>query len=243
MSARRATLRIGASGYQYDHWKGQFYPHALPQREWFAYYAAHFDTVEINNTFYHLPTNATFDAWRKQAPPGFCYALKFSRYGSHLKHLKDPQASLEKFLDRAQRLEGFLGPILVQLPPRWTVNPHRLSGFLEAAQPSIRWAFEFRDSSWLCEEIFAILRRHNAALCIHDIIDGHPRLLTADWTYLRFHGDNYNREYSSRQLTAQARWIKRQLADGTEVFVYFNNDAHAHAVKNAADLRRYVRGE
>lgn len=235
-------MRIGASGYQYDHWKGTFYPHSLPKREWFTYYAAHFDTVEINNTFYRLPTSATFDAWRKQAPQEFCYALKFSRYGSHLKHLKDPRASLTKFLDRAKRLESFLGPILVQLPPHWTINADRLSRFLDATPSAVRWAFEFRDPSWLCEEIFAILQRYDAALCIHDMTDDHPRLLTANWTYLRFHGDSYKGSYSSQKLTAQAQWIKQQLANGKDVFAYFNNDAHGHAINNAVDLRRYVRG-
>jgi uncharacterized protein YecE (DUF72 family) len=117
MSARQGKLRIGTSGYQYDHWRGVFYARDIPKPRWFAYYTSHFDTVEINHTFYRLPQAQTFDVWREQAPKNFCYALKFSRYGSHLKHLKEPHESMHKFLDRASRLAGFLGPILVQLPP------------------------------------------------------------------------------------------------------------------------------
>jgi len=233
-------FRIGTSGYQYDHWRGVFYPEKLSRRAWFAYYAQHFDTVEINNTFYGLPAAETFDRWRKQAPESFCYALKFSRYGSHIKRLKEPRATIKTFLQRARRLKETIGPILVQLPPRWNVDSARLSGFLSAAPPSIRWAVELRDPSWLCPEVFAILAHHKAALCIHDMIQDHPRLLTADWTYLRFHGTDYAGSYSSLQLREQARWIKRRLSEGVDVFAYFNNDAQGYAVSNAADLRRYV---
>ena len=115
MGAKRGKLRIGTSGYHYDHWKEVFYPRNLPKRRWFTYYACHFDTVEINNTFYHLPQAQSFEVWREQAPPNFCYALKFSRYGSHLKRLQEPHASIAQFLDRARRLRESLGPILVQL--------------------------------------------------------------------------------------------------------------------------------
>jgi uncharacterized protein YecE (DUF72 family) len=239
----KGRARIGTSGYQYKHWKGLFYPADLPQKQWFAHYAKHFDTVEINNTFYGLPTAETFDAWRKQAPPGFLFALKFSRYGSHLKRLKDPRATIKLFLERAKHLRNLLGPILVQLPPNWRVDPGRLREFLQAAPRSVRWAVEFRDPSWLCEEIFMLLERHNAALCIHDMIKDHPRRVTADWAYLRFHGQHYGGSYTPEQLQAEAQWIKNQLAGAKDVYAYFNNDAQGHAVTNAADLKRYVYGE
>ena len=242
MAVTKAQARIGTSGYQYKHWKKFFYPEDLPQRRWFACYAKHFDTVEINNTFYGLPAEKTFVVWRKQAQPGFLYALKFSRYGSHLKRLKDPQSTIRTFLQRARRLGKFLGPILVQLPPNWRVDPARLAGFLEAAPRSVRWAFEFRDDSWLCEEILEILKGHNAALCIHDMIKNHPRRITADWVYLRFHGQHYSGSYTAQQLEAEANWIREQLANGRDVYAYFNNDAQGHAVTNAADLRGYVTG-
>jgi uncharacterized protein YecE (DUF72 family) len=130
MSLKNGAIRIGTSGYQYDHWRDVFYPREIPKKRWFAHYAAHFDTVELNNTFYHLPQDKTFEAWREQAPPGFCYALKFSRYATHLKRLRDPHEPIRRFLDRARRLREFLGPILVQLPPRWNVDVDRLVGFL-----------------------------------------------------------------------------------------------------------------
>jgi uncharacterized protein YecE (DUF72 family) len=242
MSAKRGKLRIGTSGYHYDHWKEVFYPRSLPKKSWFAYYARHFDTVEINNTFYHLPQTQSFDMWREQAPPNFCYTLKFSRYGSHLKRLKEPHALIERFLERTSRLRECLGPILVQLPPRWTPDPARLAGFLKAVPSTYRWAIEFRDPRWLCDEVYAILRNSAAALCIHDLIAAHPRHLTADWTYLRFHGVSYGGSYTHQTLTAQAAQIDQYLADGLDVFAYFNNDAHGYAVQNADDLRRCMRG-
>ncbi|HEY7494608.1 MAG TPA: DUF72 domain-containing protein [Candidatus Tectomicrobia bacterium] len=241
MSAKQGKLRIGTSGYQYDHWKGVFYPGDIPKSRWFAYYARHFESVEINNTFYRLPAAQTFDTWREQAPRGFCYALKFSRYGSHLKHLREPHESIRTFLDRASRLTKFLGPVLVQLPPHWKPDTGRLAGFLQAAPRNYRWAIELRDPRWLCAEVYAILRRYATALCIHDLITDHPRHITTDWVYLRFHGTNYGGSYTGQALTVQARQIAQYLADGLDVFAYFNNDAHGYAVHNAADLRRYVR--
>jgi len=240
MRTKRGQLRIGTSGYQYDHWRGVFYPKDIPKKRWFAYYAGHFDTVEINNTFYRLPSAEIFDAWREQAPPDFCYALKFSRYGSHLKHLKDPQQSIERFLERASRLRECLGPILVQLPPRWTPDPVRLAGFLQAAPSAYRWAIEVRDPRWLCDEVYAILRRYAAALCIHDLIADHPRLITTDWVYLRFHGASSGGNYTRQVLMAQGSQVAQYLNDGLDVFAYFNNDAHGYAVHDAADLRRMV---
>ncbi|HEX9265304.1 MAG TPA: DUF72 domain-containing protein [Candidatus Binatia bacterium] len=242
MARARGQFRVGTSGYQYDHWKKLFYPEELAKKHWFAHYAQYFDTVEINNTFYRLPSAQVFDAWRKQAPPGFCYVLKFSRYGSHVKRLKEPRATIKRFLQVARRLREFLGPILVQLPPNWSVNTDRLQEFLKAAPRSLRWAFEFRDPSWLCEDVFAILQHHNAALCIHDMIADHPRHITADWVYLRFHGDHYSGSYTPAMLKAQAQWIKERLGDSQDVFAYFNNDAQGYAVDNAKQLKQYVRG-
>jgi uncharacterized protein YecE (DUF72 family) len=240
MSGHQGALRIGTSGYHYDHWKGIYYPKDLSKDKWFLHYARQFDTVEINNTFYRLPEASTFDAWRRQAPKGFCYTLKFSRYASHIVRLKKPRDTIRKFLQRADRLGDFLGPILVQLPPNWKADPERLAAFLKAAPKDHRWAVEFRDPRWLCEEVFTILQSHNAALCIHDMIDDHPRRITSDWVYLRFHGDHYTGSYSSQALKAQAKWIKQQLGDGKDVFAYFNNDAEGYAVRNAAELKRYV---
>ena len=242
MPVKKGLFRVGTSGYQYNHWRGIFYPNDLPVKSWFAYYAERFDSVEINNTFYGLPSAETFDKWRKQAPAEFCYALKFSRYGSHLKRLKEPRATITTFLQHARRLRHALGPILVQLPPNWDLNIERLHGFLKNTSRSLRWAFEFRDRRWLCEEVYSILQRHNAALCIHDMIEDHPRLITADWTYVRFHGDHYSGSYSQHSLQQHAQWIKQQLAEGKDVYAYFNNDAQGHAIHNAVELKHYVTG-
>lgn len=240
MNPRRGRLRIGTSGFHYNHWKGIFYPDDLAKSKWFSYYAQHFDTVEINNTFYRLPTAEAFDGWKKQAPPGFLYALKFNRYGSHWMRLKNPHATIGNFLNVAERLKAFLGPILVQLPPHWNVDAERLNNFLAAAPRAHRWTVEFRNPSWLRDEVYEILERHHAALCIHDMIQDHPRVLTAGWTYLRFHGDHYAGTYSAQKLSAEAKWIKQQLASRLDVFAYFNNDAQGYAVRNAADLKRYA---
>lgn len=236
------SLRIGTSGFHYNHWRKVFYPDKMAKSKWFAHYAGHFDTVEVNNTFYNLPAAGVFEAWRRQAPPGFLYALKFNRYGSHWMRLKNAAATIGNFLDAATRLERSLGPILVQLPPRWKANPSRLDEFLAAAPRQFQWAIEFRDATWLGPEVYKVLERHQAALCVHDMIPEHPRILTTDWTYLRYHGKRYSGSYSPQQLAVEARWIRQRLAEGKNVFAYFNNDAQGFAVKNAADLRRYASG-
>ncbi|HEX7043261.1 MAG TPA: DUF72 domain-containing protein [Burkholderiales bacterium] len=238
----RGELRVGTSGYQYDHWRRAFYPPELPKAGWFAFYARRFDTVEINNTFYRLPEAHVFEAWRAAAPANFRYALKFSRYGTHLKRLRDPAQPIALFLERARRLGPMLGPILVQLPPHWRADPVRLEGFLEALPRAQRWAVEFRDSSWLREPIFALLAKYGVALCVHDMLPRHPRRVTADFVYLRFHGRRYGGAYTPQQLAAHARRVRACLADGIDVYAYFNNDADGHAVRNALDLRRYIGG-
>ncbi|MFW6154251.1 MAG: DUF72 domain-containing protein [Planctomycetota bacterium] len=241
MNRHEARWRVGTSGWQYRHWKDVFYPSELKQAEWFPYYARHFDTIEINNTFYGLPTGETVDTWRERAPEGFCYVLKFSRYGTHIKRLKDPDQSIGVFLDRAERLGDRLGPILVQLPPRFDVDTARLSAFLDAAPERHRWAVEFRNPTWLCEDVYGVLREHNAALCVHDMLDDHPRVATADWVYLRFHGGP-DGDYTHQALTAVAGRVRDHLEAGRDVYVYFNNDLHGNAVRNALDLRRYIEG-
>ncbi|MFP4053939.1 MAG: DUF72 domain-containing protein, partial [Phycisphaerae bacterium] len=157
--SKTGTYRIGTSGYQYDHWRGVLYEEGLPKKKWFEVFAETFDTVEINNTFYHLPEETTFDNWREAAPEGFCFVLKFSRYGSHMKKLKDPEGTIGLFLERAERLGDHLGPILVQLPPNWEPNVERLWAFLEEAPGDHRWAMEFRDARWLSDEVIHVLRQ------------------------------------------------------------------------------------
>ncbi|MDX1695041.1 MAG: DUF72 domain-containing protein [Ketobacteraceae bacterium] len=236
MGKKRGQLRIGTSGYHYDHWKSVFYPESIKKTEWFSYYSERFSTVEINNTFYKLPSIKTFESWHDQAPNNFRYAIKYSQYATHSKRLKDPEQPLETFLSNAEHLKSFLGPILVQLPGNWKANPDRLEAFLKAAPGRHRWTLEFRDPSWLNEDCYRILRDHNAALCIQDMLDDHPREITANWLYMRFHGDHYGGSYTKKQLRGEADFIKDHLDEGRDVYVYFNNDKDGYAVQNALTL-------
>lgn len=242
-SWRPGRLWVGTSGYQYDHWRGIFYPERLPLREWFTFYSKHFDTVEINNSFYRLPSGEVFEKWREQTPRGFTYAVKFSRFGSHMKKLLDPEGTIGLFLGRAERLGKHLGPILVQLPPRWKMNVERLDNFLRVAPRRHRWAVEMRDASWLHEEVYAVLEKHNAALCFHDILPDHPWRATADWAYVRFHGaaaQKYCGCYKPAMLRSAAKRLRELSDQGKDCFVYFNNDALGFALKNAVQLRQYL---
>jgi uncharacterized protein YecE (DUF72 family) len=226
----------------YRDWRGRFYPQRLPSRDWFAYYAERFDTVELNNTFYRLPTPATADQWGRQAPPGFVYALKLGAFGSHRMKLRDAASWLPNHVDRAKRLGAALGPTLVQLPPRWRRDAARLDEFLSIAPTEMRWAVEVRDQSWLHDDVLAVLERHRAALCIHDLLPRHPWVLTTDWTYVRFHGpratdQKYVGRYGGRRLWRAADRLSAWLDDGVGVYAYFNNDYEAHAIADAAWLR------
>ncbi len=212
-------LRVGCSGWSYKDWRGPVYPSDAPTSEWFAVYARMFDTVELNTTFYRLPTERAVDAWRASAPEGFLYAVKVGQFGSHRMKLKDPTSWLANHVERARRLGPHLGPNLVQLPPRWKRDVHRLDDFLAAAPDDMRWAVEFREPSWLHDDVFAVLERHGAALCIHDLIDGHPWLRTTSWTYVRFHGPQatqlpYHGRYGGARLRRAAERLSAWREDG-----------------------------
>ena len=243
----RGRARVGCSGWVYRDWRGVVYPEGLPQRRWFEHYATLFDTVELNNTFYRLPPPETVDKWREQAPPGFLYALKLGAFGSHRMKLRDAASWLPNHLDRARRLGPGLGPTLVQLPPRWRRDVERLDEFLAAAPKRVaghelRWAVEIREPSWLHDDVFEMLHRHGAALCVHDLLPRHPWLLTADWTYVRFHGpDAIERRYVGRygggRLRYPAQRLREWLDAGHDVYAYFNNDTRGDAVRDAEWLR------
>lgn len=235
-----SELWIGTSGYQYDHWKGCFYPEDLPKKRWFDFYSEQFDTVEINNSFYRLPGKNTFSDWASRAPEGFLYVFKYSRFGTHMKHLKDPEDHLEKFLDASEPCHDEMGPVLVQLPPRWKVDLSRLSEFLEAAPEDVRWAIELRDSTWLCDSVFELLAKHRAALVVHDMLEDHPREATTDFMYFRFHGKRYTGSYSPQYLSARAEEFRGHLDAGRDVYAYFNNDDKGYAVDNALTLKRFM---
>ncbi len=240
-----AVARVGCSGWVYKHWRGPVYPPDLPSKRWFGHYATLLDSVEINNSFYRLPTEAAAEGWAAQAPPGFVYALKLGQFGSHRMKLKDAASWLPNHLDRVERMGATAGPTLVQLPPRWKRNAERLDEFLTVAPKSLRWAVELREASWLHEETYEVLRRHGAALCIHDLLDGHPFLMTTDWTYVRFHGPNatsrpYHDTYGPRRLWRWAHRISEVMAAGHDVYAYFNNDYDGAAVSDAMWLRSAV---
>lgn len=240
-------VHIGTSGWHYKHWLDDvFYPSGTKPAQMFEFYARHFDTVEINNSFYHLPSATTFDNWRDASPPKFLFAVKASRFITHMKKLKDPEPSSEKFFNVADRLGKKLGPILFQLPPRWKVNVERFAEFLESLPRGHKYVFEFRDETWFVPEIYALLRRHKAAFCIHDFSDMKvPQEITAPFTYVRFHGPTtakYFGSYSTHQLRAWAERIADWSSELSAAYVYFNNDPGGEAVKNALELKRLVKG-
>lgn len=233
-------LRIGTSGWIYPHWRGVFYPPGLRPADWLGYYSAHFDTVEVNYSFYRLPSRAAFAAWRAATPPGFCFAVKGSRFVTHLKRLKDPERHVPRFFERAGALEEKLGPVLWQLPPQLARDDARLAAFLGALPRERRHALEFRHGSWLDPAVYDLLRAHGVALCIADAggrsLPPEP-VLTADWTYLRFHSGLADGAYTEEQLERWAGVVRALRAGGAAVYAYFNNDAHGYAVANARRLR------
>lgn len=239
-------VHIGTSGWHYKHWVGDFYPQRYPPDKMFSWYAREFHTVEINNSFYRLPEEKTFQRWKGLAPRGFIFALKASRFITHIKRLKDAQDSLDLFFSRAKPLGAALGPVLFQLPPRWKVNVERLRDFLSILPKGRKFSLEFRDESWYTPEVFAQLRRSNVALCIHDWREMPWRKqLTADFTYIRFHGSGtrYGGNYPDGYLHEWAERIRNWKGKLSEVFVYFNNDIGGHAIRNACSLREMLNRE
>lgn len=238
-----AEIRIGCSGWQYRHWKGDFYPADLPQDRWFEFYAQRFDTVELNNSFYRLPSAAAFASWARRAPRGFRFALKASRYLTHLRKLHDPADPLQLLWSRAVRLGGHLGPMLYQLPPRWHRDVERLRIFLETVPAPHAQAIEFRDPSWYDEAVLALLRDHGVALCLHDMRgSAPPATQVGPLVYVRFHGagQRYGGRYPDEALRAWAERLTTWAANGLPCWAYFNNDVGGHAPRDAARLRDLV---
>jgi uncharacterized protein YecE (DUF72 family) len=237
-------VRIGCSGWNYKHWREVVYPKRLPTRKWLAHYAELFDTVEVNTTFYRLPRRDSVSAWVAETPPDFLFAVKASRYLTHMKRLTDLDRGVERFYERIEPLvrSQKLGPVLWQLPESFHRDDERLGNAL-AALPEGRHCLEFRHPSWFNEEVYAQLREHGVALVIGD----HPQRsfqaheLTTDWTFVRFHYGSRGRNgnYSERELQAWAARIDT-WREGAEVYAYFNNDWNAYAVQNALSLRRMI---
>lgn len=239
---------VGTSGWVYPHWSGLFYPDDLPQRRWLDYYAQHFGTVELNNPFYRLPAAATFAAWRDAVPAGFVYAVKASRFLTHVRRLRDPAGPLRLLLGRARHLGPTLDPVLFQLPSTFHRDLDRLDRFLAALGRQrliqrLRAVLEVRHASWLDPEVLARLRRAEVALCLADWPDlPIDDIVTADFVYVRRHGfgRRYGNRYPDRALRADARRIRTWLGAGRDVYVYFNNDELAYAVGDARRLRQLL---
>ena len=238
-----AQVRIGTSGWHYKHWVGRFYPADIRTARMFDYYLRFFDTVELNNSFYRLPTPEAFAAWRDAAPSNFCFAVKGSRFLTHNKKFKEPEQALQNLLPRAEVLGRKLGPILFQLPPNWKVNAPRLEEFLRVLPKAHRYAFEFREPSWNTESVYEILQRHNAAYCIHELAGFHtPLTVTADFTYVRLHGpnDKYQGCYTGQKLREWADRIACWSSVLRQIYVYFDNDDCGFAARNALELKEMV---
>jgi uncharacterized protein YecE (DUF72 family) len=230
-------IRVGTSGYMYRHWRGVLYPEGLAQRLWLARYASFFDTVEMNATFYRLPTPRAVERWRDAVPPAFTFAVKGSRYLTHLKRLLDTDEGLRRFYEPVALFGPKLGPVLWQLPPHMKPDAERLDRFLSHL-PRGRHAVEFRDAAWYSEETCAVLEAHGAAFCEHDNVKRDPPRLTGGFRYVRFHGTTgrYGGRYGPAALRGFAAGCAASARRGEDVFVYFNNDLGGHAVHDALAL-------
>jgi uncharacterized protein YecE (DUF72 family) len=238
---------IGTSGWQYRWWREVLYPAGLPQRQWLAFYAGHYATVENNSAFYRLPARETFTGWRDRTPEGFVMAVKASRYLTHIRRLRDPAEPVQRLLDAAGGLGDRLGPVLVQLPPGLTADPLLLDGCLACFPTDIRVAVEPRHDSWFSPQVQEVLVSRGAALCWADRL-GHPLTplwRTADWGYLRFHQGAANPwpRYGGRALASWASRLAGTWPDEADVFVFFNNDPGGAAVYDSARFAAAVRGQ
>lgn len=230
-------ILLGTSGWQYKDWRGRFYPDKLPQKRWLEHYAEHFDTVEVNNAFYRLPERTTFAQWRERTPENFCFAVKMSRYLTHIKRLKEPAEPIQRFFGRADALGPKLGPVLFQLPPNLRRDTGLLDAALDLVPKGVKVAVEPRHESWWVDETRRVLERHGAALCW---ADRHSRPLTPLWTttswgYLRMH-EGRAKPWPRYGRTALRSWVRR-IAELSCVYVYFNNDPGGAAITDARAFR------
>lgn len=240
MDFNNTKTLIGTSGWMYKHWKGPFYPEKISNVNMLSFYTDHFLTVEVNNTFYRLPTAKTVQNWRDKTPEQFIFAIKANQYITHRKYLKDGQETVKKFFSIIKILDTKLGPILFQLPPNWNINLERITEFIKILPKNYLYVFEMRHPSWYTQEIYDLFKDYNIALCIHDFYgEITPLEITANFIYIRFHGakGHYLGDYSTEQIKQWAdkiiEWIKQNLT----IFAYFNNDAFGWAVKNALELK------
>jgi uncharacterized protein YecE (DUF72 family) len=232
---------IGTSGWQYDSWRGVFYPPDVPKRAWLPFFAARLPTVEVNNSFYMLPTQSSFERWRDETPDGFVITVKANRFITHVRRLRDCRDALRTFWERARLLGPKLGPVLFQLPPRFSADPELLRGFLGVLPDGIRPAFEFRDRTWERSDVFELLDRAGAAFVLADRPGARvPGVVTGGWSYVRFHqGRPGVADYPREKLRRWAGRIAEMPA--RETFAYFNNDPGGAAVRDAMTLTAMLR--
>ncbi|GJL48952.1 MAG: hypothetical protein NPIRA01_01790 [Nitrospirales bacterium] len=241
----RGKIYIGTSGWSYDDWIGNFYPDDLKKDQVLPFYANLFDTVEVNNSFYHLPDKNTVKRWCALTPKNFIFSCKASRFITHMKKLKDPKEGLRHLFDSINFFGNKLGPILFQLPGNWRFDKQRLKMFLHTLPPEYRYTFEFRDPRWLCQAVYDLLAQHNCALCVYDY-KGYrsPDTVTTDFVYLRLHGPHptpYTGTYDGRTLSGYAKKIKRWADEGKTIYCYFDNDQKSCAPHDAQKLRNSLK--
>jgi uncharacterized protein YecE (DUF72 family) len=239
----QGKIYIGTSGWSYKHWMGTFYPPGTKQKDRFPYYQKFFKTVELNSPFYHLPPRQTFEKWKEDVPNDFIYAVKASRFITHMKKLNDAGDSLTRLLDNASGLDEKLSIILFQLPPKWEINVERFRAFLEKLPKGNRYTFEFRDHTWYQDAVYSLLREFNCAFCIYELA-GHvsPIEITANYVYVRLHGpgDKYQGSYTDEVLAEWAARCKDWSDTGKDVYVYFDNDQEGFAAFNAIKLKELI---
>jgi len=242
-----ARANIGTSGWSYREWLGGFYPRGLPAGRYLEHYSRQFDTVELNASFYRPLDPAAIARWVETTADGFVFAVKGSKQITHIYKLQQPQNTLGPFLERIAGFGAKLGPILFQLPPHWHKDTGRLASFLAALPAGQRYVVELRDPTWLADDVYALLREHNVAFCIYDLAGFEtPSIVTADFVYLRLHGSGKTRyvgSYSAEQLQRWAGEIQGWLAEGRDVYCYFDNTADGAATRNAGELRTLVTGQ
>jgi uncharacterized protein YecE (DUF72 family) len=235
---------IGTSGWHYDDWRGRFYPEKLPKTKWLEFFSNHFNTLELNNSFYHLPSEAAFHNWYHSSPPDFVFAVKVSRFVTHIKRLKDCADAIDNFMSRARLLKEKLGPLLYQLPPGLHRDDARLEAFLTKLPPDLKHAIEFRHQSWFTEEVFDMLRYNHVGFCVFDMPKlTSPLLATAGFAYVRFHGRQglYSSRYTDAEMADWAKKINVLSKKLEAVYIYFNNDVSGYALENARTIREYLK--